>query len=53
MAEKIGKMWEEGEELAGRGELHEALLRFMRAKTLLAEEAKLHASPAHKNLPKK
>jgi hypothetical protein len=46
MAERIGRMWEEGELLVRRGELHEGLLRFVRARALLQAEALLE-SQAH------
>lgn len=36
--EEIGRLWQEGEELADAGELHEALFRFLRAKKALMEE---------------
>jgi hypothetical protein len=48
MAEKIGTMWEEGERLARAGSVHEALLRFTRAKALLIEESKNYDSPSKK-----
>jgi hypothetical protein len=40
MTEAIGRLWEEGESKAEIGELHEAVLFYQRAKTLLIAESK-------------
>mmetsp|Transcript_16284 Transcript_16284/g.27253 ORF Transcript_16284/g.27253 Transcript_16284/m.27253 type:complete len:890 (-) Transcript_16284:215-2884(-) len=45
MAAKIGRMWEEGERQVKRGDIHEGLMSFMRAKALLLDEYKQHESP--------
>lgn len=45
MSEDIGRLWEEGESLKERGDFHQAVLHFQRAKTLLIIESKKMYEP--------
>ena len=46
MTEKIGAVWEEGEDLVAEGSYLEGLMMFQRAKTMLINESKtMYNSP--------
>ena len=47
MSQKIGNLWEDGEDLIGNGAYHDGLLHFQRAKALLiAESSSIYDDPS-------